>query len=114
MSEPERLFVYGSLQPGGANEHVLAAVPGAWARGTVRGRLEHVGWGSDLGYPAIVLDDGADPVPGWVLTSEELGARWAELDDFEGDEYRRVEALVRGEDGAAVRAWIYVLREPRP
>ena len=26
----ERLFVYGSLQPGGPNEHVLAAIGGEW------------------------------------------------------------------------------------
>lgn len=112
----ERLFVYGTLAPGRPNEHVLADVPGVWEPATVRGELVQQGWGSAAGYPGIVLDDSGPEVHGFVFGSEELNRRWKRLDDFEGDEYRRVLAPVRlsgGEGGGAgetVQANVYALR----
>ena len=106
----QRLFVYGSLQPGGPNEHVLSGVDGRWQRASVRGRLVQEGWGADLGYPGLVLDDAADAVPGSVLSSEELTAKWPDLDDFEGEGYERVSARVQTESGETVTAQLYVLR----
>lgn len=107
----QRLFVYGSLRPGGTNAHVLSDLKGEWTRGTVRGRLVDSGWGAALGYPAIVLDDEAGMVPGHVLTSEDLSERWHELDEFEGPGYRRTRTTVQVGGGRIVEAFVYVLRE---
>ncbi len=106
----ERLFVYGSLQPGGPNEHVLAEVDGVWEPGFVKGRLVEAGWGASMGYPGMVIDEGGDEIHGHVLSSEELSALWQTLDDFEGDEYERVVAKVSLRGGELVEASVYALR----
>lgn len=107
---PERLFVYGSLQPGCVNAHRLADVAGSWQPGSVRGRLLEEGWGAALGFPGLVLDPGAPRVPGSVLASWDLLAKLEELDDFEGPAYERLTARVRLDSGERVAAQLYVLR----
>ena len=106
----ERLFIYGSLQPGGPNEHVLAHVNGTWQRASVSGRLAEQGWGAELGYPALVLDDDGQRVDGYVLSSSELDREWSALDDFEGSEYERVLTPVMLDNGETADAWVYTLR----
>lgn len=106
----EKLFVYGTLQPGKPNEHVLAPLNGDWQPATLRGYLREVGWGAAMGYPAITLDPDGPEVPGFVFSSAELGAKWPELDAFEGEEYERVQAPVTLADGSGVQAYVYVLR----
>ncbi|MEM6513938.1 MAG: gamma-glutamylcyclotransferase [Pseudomonadota bacterium] len=105
-----RLFVYGTLQPGGPNEHVLAHVNGTWQRASVVGRLAEAGWGAKLGYPALILDNGAMRVDGYLLSSDELVNEWSTLDDFEGGEYRRVVTTATLDDGEQVDAFVYTLR----
>ena len=109
----DHLFVYGSLRPGASNEGVLAGVPGSWSPARLRGRLEHRGWGADLGYPALVLDPAGEVVKGDVFSSEALGPLWQALDAFEGADYQRVRAPVELEDGSVVPAFVYVLRLDR-
>ena len=106
-----RLFVYGSLQPGGSHAHVLAGLAGRWEKATIRGRLAQSGWGAHIGYPALILDDQAGEIPGHVLSSEDLAAKWADLDAFEGDDYRRVLAPITLATGEEVEANVYVLRQ---
>ena len=106
----ERLFVYGSLQPGGPNEHVLAAIGGRWQHGSIRGRLVEARWGAQMGYPALVLDESGDPVKGQVFSSVGLAAHWAELDRFEGREYARVVVPVTLANGKRIDANVYVLQ----
>lgn len=107
----ERVFIYGSLQPGGPNEHVLANVCGCWEAAVVKGRLVNAGWGASLGYPGLVLDDCEQEVHGQVLTSSELGTKWAELDQLEGDEYVRTKLSAILGNGDKVSAYAYVLKE---
>lgn len=111
---PPRLFVYGTLAPGRENAHLLAPLPGDWQPATVRGTLHPQGWGAALGYPGLVLHDDGDLVAGQVFTSDALDAHWAGLDDFEGDGYARVTTIARLQDGRAVDAWVYGLREATP
>jgi len=106
----DRLFVYGSLQPGGPNEHVLASIGGEWKPAVIKGKLMEAGWGAGMGYPALVLDEGASDVRGYVFASPQLSASWAYLDDFEGKEYERTVASVTLLNGEQVRAHVYVLR----
>ena len=107
----QRLFVYGTLGPGRPNEHVLSEIGGTWEEAFVNGYLKPQGWGADMGYPGIVLDENGDEVKGFVFCSDNLHKHWDVLDDFEGVEYERVltDVKVRGE--TAVSAYIYVLKE---
>ncbi len=106
----EQLFVYGTLGPGRPNEHVLEAIGGSWETATVNGNLRHKGWGAELGYPGIDLNEDGGVVEGFLFTSENLSDHWAGLDKFEGDAYERVRAKVKLKEGSMVDAYIYTLR----
>ena len=106
----ERLFIYGSLQPGGPNEHVLAEIGGDWEPAVVKGILLEEGWGASMGYPGLVIDERGNDVHGHVFASSNLSAKWTYLDQFEGEEYERTVASVNLLSGEQVQAHIYVLR----
>jgi len=109
---PPRLFAYGTLAPGAANEHILAGVPGTWEVATTLGHLVQDGWGAPLGYPALVLDqESNDAVSGMLLTADTLVEHWELLDEFEGTGYERVDIDVTLSDGSQVSAQTYVLRQ---
>jgi hypothetical protein len=87
--------------------------------GVVEGDLVTYGWGAAIGYPAVHLRRGGPAVPVLVLTSVALRDRWAELDAFEGAEYRRVLVPVwtspAGERALITVANLYeASREPAP
>ena len=109
-----RLFVYGTLAPGRPNEHLLEGVPGEWEPATVRGELLHQGWGAEVGFPGIVVDEHGPEVEGFLFSSESLAEHWDRLDDFEGDGYLRVRTAARLRDGRIVEAHIYVVRRLPP
>ena len=77
------------------------------------GTLHPDGWGAAMGYPAIVLGENGLEVEGCLLSSDELSDHWAELDDFEGEAYERVLAVVKLKDDSTVDAYIYVLKDER-
>jgi gamma-glutamylcyclotransferase (GGCT)/AIG2-like uncharacterized protein YtfP len=106
------LFVYGTLAPGRPNEHILAAVPGEWQPAVITGILRQEGWGAEVGYPGIVLDDKGAEVEGFLFSSEALPSHWARLDEFEGEGYQRVVALATLRSGARVQAYVYALSGP--
>ena len=86
MTEPgNRLFVYGTLQPGGAWWHVVEP----WVVGAVEASCQGRLWDTGNGYPAATFEE-EHVVHGAVL--ELLGGRvqdaLAELDEFE-NEYDR-------------------------
>ncbi len=105
----DRLFVYGSLQPGAPNAHVLAGL-GTWTAGSILGALDDAGWGASLGYPGLRSLGAGTRVRGHVLTAEALP--WAELDAFEGDQYVRLAVTVDLDDGGTVEAAVYALAAP--
>ncbi len=107
-----RLFIYGSLQPGGPNEHVLTDIGGEFAPAVIHGQLIEQGWGAALGYPGLVLGQGEDEIHGHVFTSPCLHQHWATLDEFEGPEYSRVVSTVTLTEDERVDAWVYVLSGP--
>jgi len=109
-----RLFVYGTLVPGRANEHVLADVSGTWEPATVKGTLFEEGWGAAAGYPGVVLDEIGGVVHGFILTAGDLATHWARLDEFEGDGYERVITSAELGDGTVVEAHVYVLKRNVP
>jgi gamma-glutamylcyclotransferase (GGCT)/AIG2-like uncharacterized protein YtfP len=106
----QHLFVYGTLAPGRPNEHLLTGVGGSWQSATVKGHLRPQGWGAEMGYPGLVLDESGEEIEGFLFSSEHLGEHWDRLDDFEGEQYRRVLTVVHGNDDSLIDAHIYVLR----
>ncbi|OOR91565.1 hypothetical protein B0181_03080 [Moraxella caviae] len=109
-----KLFVYGTLVPGRANEHWLKNIGGTFTPATLYGVLIADGWGAAQGYPAILPcepDSGVgEAVAGVVFASDELPAHWRALDDFEGEGYERIKVRVRLDDGTLDEAWVYALR----
>jgi gamma-glutamylcyclotransferase (GGCT)/AIG2-like uncharacterized protein YtfP len=103
------LFVYGTLMPhiGHPMGQRLAGESRTVGQGVIEGRL------LDLGaYPALIeTGPGEGLVYGEVheLTDPASSLSW--LDDYEGDEYERVERRIMLRDGSEVTAWVYVYRE---
>ena len=105
------LFVYGTLGPGRPNEHILSTIGGRWEDASVKGYLKPQGWGAEMGYPGLVLDDTGDEIKGYIFSSDKLEDHWNELVEFEGEEYKRVLIKVKTKDRMTVDAYIYILRE---
>lgn len=74
------------------------------------GSLLDKGWGAEMGYPGIVLDDSGNRVQGFIFTSENLHLHWHILDEFEGFEYERVPVEVTLYNGCNVKSYIYILK----
>jgi gamma-glutamylcyclotransferase (GGCT)/AIG2-like uncharacterized protein YtfP len=97
---PDRLFVYGTLQPGGEAWGVAAPlVADAAMPAEVAGTLHDTG----LGYPALHLAGGSR-VPGFVLRLRSPTTALPVLDEYEGTAYRRVRVALP--DGLV--CWTYV------
>ena len=105
----EHLFIYGTLVPGGPNEHVLSEVEGSWEAASVTGSLRQEGWGATMGYPGIDLDENGDEVQGFLFSSKKLSDHWGKLDEFEGKSYKRVLTTVKLKGNSTVDAYIYTL-----
>ncbi|BAN94950.1 hypothetical protein E05_01840 [Plautia stali symbiont] len=103
------LFVYGTLQPGQCNAHILENIGGEWLAGTVAGTYYANGWGAAADFPGIVLDEHGARVPGYLFISDRLALHWPMLDEFE-DGYDRVPVEVTTSDGQQRTAWIYQLQ----
>ncbi|QMR74212.1 gamma-glutamylcyclotransferase family protein [Enterobacter sp. RHBSTW-00175] len=105
------LFVYGTLQPGHSNAHILENIGGEWLPGYVKGTFYARGWGAAADFPGIVLDEHGARVDGYLFVSDNLETHWPMLDEFE-EGYDRVEVSVTTLEGQHVTAWIYQL-QPR-
>jgi gamma-glutamylcyclotransferase (GGCT)/AIG2-like uncharacterized protein YtfP len=94
------LFVYGTLRRGTANDYArrLEAEARWWGEAELRGRLIALGE-----HRALV--EGDDAIAGEVWEVPE--AMWPVLDEYEGEEYVRVECEVRLKSGERVRVQVY-------
>ncbi|SEE95476.1 gamma-glutamylcyclotransferase family protein [Pseudomonas deceptionensis] len=106
----ERLFVYGTLGPGGPNEHVMTNIGGTWEPASLKGRLVQAGWGAEMGFPGLVIAEDGDEIHGHVFCSGNFPMHWQALDDFEGAEYQRVLTQVTLGNGSLIDAHVYALR----
>jgi gamma-glutamylcyclotransferase (GGCT)/AIG2-like uncharacterized protein YtfP len=106
MDAGDRLFVYGTLRAGEAARALVAAHVARSVPGTVRGAM----YAFPMGYPGLVDGDGA--VRGELLWLADLDAALPLLDDYEGEDFARVERTVELEDGTRLTAWCYVLSDP--
>jgi len=76
----------------------------------VRGRLLQEGWGSEQGYPGLILDPAGPMVDVQLLDSPNPPEHWTSLDEFEGAGYRRTVTTVSTAEGD-LSVSIYVLAQ---
>lgn len=106
MDAGDRLFVYGTLRAGEAARALVAAHVARSVPGTIRGAM----YAFPMGYPGLVDGDGR--VRGELLWLADLDAALPLLDDYEGEDFARVERTVELADGTRLTAWCYVLSDP--
>lgn len=97
------LFVYGTLRSGSGNHfaQLLEAASDFVATGRVRGSLYRIAH-----YPGWV-EDSDGWVQGEIRQPRDSGALLRELDEYEGEEYRRVLRVVETAD-ASRECWVYL------
>jgi hypothetical protein len=102
MDNPDHnLIVYGSLAPGGPNAFILSGLVGEWYRCSIRGHM-----GRYRGFKSFRYDPQGPEHSAWLFESVELPRGLPELDEFEGEEYRRI-IIPAQVLGRWVRAQIY-------
>ncbi|GAA2825011.1 gamma-glutamylcyclotransferase family protein [Crossiella cryophila] len=97
---PDRVFVYGTLQPGGSAWSLAAPLVGGTPR---RVRVPGTLYDTGEGWPGLRIDP-AGEVPGWLLPLADPVAALPVLDEYEGTEYRRIRLALA--DGTV--CWTYV------
>jgi gamma-glutamylcyclotransferase (GGCT)/AIG2-like uncharacterized protein YtfP len=107
----KHLIVYGSLAPGKSNHFIVENIKGIWRKAIVRGKLYEAGWGAGIGYPGFshVTAELQKTIEAHIFSSEELVDHWSRIDEFEGEDYRRLLAkyqLLTGEIGVG---YIYAI-----
>jgi gamma-glutamylcyclotransferase (GGCT)/AIG2-like uncharacterized protein YtfP len=105
------LAVYGTLAPGRENHSQLSGIVGEWRDGlTVTGELIRLGWGADLGYPALRWSPDGNHIPVQLFVSPDLPRHWPRLDAFEVRDYLRILVPVGSDHAELVVANLYALR----
>ncbi|MFC4994509.1 gamma-glutamylcyclotransferase family protein [Rubritalea tangerina] len=93
------IFVYGTLRREASNAHRMASASFV-STAIAHGNLYCVDW-----YPGLVLSNSGRAVIGEVYTVDENTL--AQLDAYEGEEYRRVLSAVELEDGSVAEVWVW-------
>ena len=110
--QPEKsLVIYGTLAPNAPNHSVIEHIKGNWQKGIIRGRLTQEGWGAELGYYGFkhASKEEQKEIKVYILFSEELGANWQFLDEFEGNGYKRILTKYELENGLIGVGNIYAI-----
>ena len=110
MKVIDNLFVYGTLQKGKQHDNFLNNISGKWKKGYVVGQLLNISSGPDYGYPALKLDAKGSKIYGMVFHSKDLESHIKKIDEFEGDNYKRIISKIILEDGSQVESYLYELK----
>ena len=110
MKKITNLFVYGTLQKGKQHERILKKINGRWKKGFVNGKLLNLNSGSDYGYPGLKLDKKGSKIYGMIFQSKELKKYIKKIDEFEGNNYRRVISKVFLKDGSIINSYLYEIK----
>jgi gamma-glutamylcyclotransferase (GGCT)/AIG2-like uncharacterized protein YtfP len=106
------LIVYGTLAPNKSNHSVVEHIKGTWLKGRVRGKLVAKGWGAQTGhngYAPASLEEQTE-IEAFILISNELTANWQRLDEFEGEDYKRILTPYELETGEKGIGYIYAVK----
>lgn len=105
LDKPCQKFVsYGTLDPQGNNPSILSQLPGLWQKCSIQGFIER----DESGLLFFTWDLSGEFIDAQLFTSEKLPEKWAELDRFEGIQYKRRLIPVRRADGKISIANIFV------
>ncbi len=98
------LFVYGTLKPGYEAHHFFDQIPGTWSDAYCFGN-----WidDNDIGYPIISLDTKGEKIRGKLFHSNKLKNIIKKIDEYEGEEYKRVIAKIHLNKRSSVQAFVY-------
>ncbi len=96
-SPSTRLASYGTLRRGESNHNIVAHIKGDWLLGIIEGEVVEL-----EGYPAFTWQAGGSQVNVEVLCAETLPLEFAQIDDFEGVNYRRILVPVKTANGFSV------------
>ena len=66
------IFLYGTLQLGKQNQHILKELNGTWKKGYVIRTLINKGWGSEYRFPGLKLNKNRSKICGMLFQSKEL------------------------------------------
>ena len=109
MSVENKLFIYGTLIPGEVNAHLLAPLKGSYVKASIKGSIHIVQSKLHNGLRGLFYEPlNENHVNGYLFESDDLPNFWHELDEFEGDEFPRIEVNVTLEDGAQVDCYAYI------
>ena len=56
-------------------------------------------WGTDAGYPGLILDPNGEAIELMIFESPDLPGHWHRLDTFEGENYRRQICIIDSDEG---------------
>jgi gamma-glutamylcyclotransferase (GGCT)/AIG2-like uncharacterized protein YtfP len=107
----QSIIIYGTLAPNRPNHSKIEHINGKWTKGVVMGKLVNEGWGAALGYFGFKHSsmEEQENIEAYMLISDELVDNWAYLDEFEGDQYRRILAKFELDNGAVGVGNIYAI-----
>ena len=111
MKNIDNLFVYGTLQKGKQHSNILEKIDGSWKKAFVKGYLINISSGTDYGYPAIKLDEDGLKIYGLIFHSKDLEKKLVEIDEFEGENYKRIVSKINLENGSKVDAYLYEIQK---
>tara|TARA_B100000963_G_scaffold357876_1_gene381090 strand:- start:1658 stop:1984 length:327 start_codon:yes stop_codon:yes gene_type:complete len=98
------LFVYGTLKPGGEANHYFDQIQGSWFDAYCFGNwVDDI----DIGYPIISLNKNGEKIEGKLFYSNQLKNIIKKIDEYEGEEYKRVIAKIHLFNGSLVKAFVY-------
>ncbi len=95
----ELIFVYGTLRRGGSN-HCRMDGSTHITHATVKGKLYQVDW-----YPGLVLDAKGSTIEGEIYSVPH--SMIADLDQYEGPEYRRIQHQATNQAGQTFDVWVW-------
>ncbi len=58
----------------------------------------------------MFLDEAGEIIKGFLFSSDNFSVHWARLDDFEGEDYERIKAVAKLDDGSSANTFVYVLK----
>jgi gamma-glutamylcyclotransferase (GGCT)/AIG2-like uncharacterized protein YtfP len=103
----DKIFVYGSLMPNEKNNFILKKLNGTWRKAYTFGHLKIINLGIKEKYKSIILDIKGKKIFGYIFSSFALKYLWKQLDEFEGDNYQRVESEFFISSTKRINAYVY-------